>query len=70
MGNFLEWLQNITLLKLMDKPKETILMVKSLILAVSAMLAREKPSTNPLLDNEVKQSIELLETVGKVQTIL
>ncbi|KAI3771193.1 hypothetical protein L6452_02352 [Arctium lappa] len=39
---------------------------KSLILAVSAMLAGEKLGKNPLLDNEVKQAIELLERAGKI----
>ncbi|KAL8206134.1 hypothetical protein R6Q57_009685 [Mikania cordata] len=47
--------------------KENNLMVcKSLILAVSAILAGEKLSKNHLLDNEVKQAIELLERAGKI----
>jgi len=43
-----------------------LMVCKSLILAVSAMLAGEKLSKNPLLDNEVKQTMELLERAGKV----
>ncbi|KAI3810878.1 hypothetical protein L1987_20501 [Smallanthus sonchifolius] len=43
-----------------------LMVCKSLILAVSAMLAGEKPSKNPLPDNEVKQAIELLERAGKI----
>ncbi|XP_071692075.1 TPR repeat-containing protein ZIP4-like [Rutidosis leptorrhynchoides] len=43
-----------------------LMVCKSLILAVSAMLAGEKPSTNALSDNEVKQAIELLERAGKI----
>ncbi|KAJ0644292.1 putative meiosis specific protein Spo22/ZIP4/TEX11 [Helianthus annuus] len=39
---------------------------KSLILAVSAMLAGEKLSMNPLSDNEVKQAIDLLERAEKI----
>ncbi|KAK9070298.1 hypothetical protein SSX86_010698 [Deinandra increscens subsp. villosa] len=42
-----------------------LMVCKSLILAVSAMLAGEKLSKNPLPDNEVKQAIELLERAGK-----
>ncbi|KAI3802043.1 hypothetical protein L1987_30167 [Smallanthus sonchifolius] len=43
-----------------------LMVCKSLILAVSAMLAGEKLSKNPLPDNEVKQAIELLERAGKI----
>lgn len=43
-----------------------LMVCKSLILAVSAMLAGEKLSQNPLLDNEVKQAMELLDRAGKV----
>ncbi|KAK1421769.1 hypothetical protein QVD17_24384 [Tagetes erecta] len=43
-----------------------LMVCKSLILAVSAMLAGEKLSKNPLLDNEVKQTMELLERAGKI----
>ncbi|CAH1433101.1 unnamed protein product [Lactuca virosa] len=39
---------------------------KSMILAVSAMLAGEKESKNTLSDNEVKHAIELLERAGKI----
>jgi hypothetical protein len=43
-----------------------LMVCKSLILAVSAMLAGEKLSMNPLLDNEVKEANELLDRAGKV----
>ncbi|GKA43109.1 TPR repeat-containing protein ZIP4 [Tanacetum coccineum] len=43
-----------------------LMVCKSLILAVSAMLAGEKLSMNPLLDNEVKEANELLERAGKI----
>lgn len=39
---------------------------KSIILAVAAMLADEKERKVPLLDSEVKQAIELLNSNGKV----
>nr|XP_043622393.1 TPR repeat-containing protein ZIP4 [Erigeron canadensis] len=43
-----------------------LMVCKSLILAVSAMLAGERLSNNSLLENEVKQAIELLERAEKI----
>ncbi|XP_071699241.1 TPR repeat-containing protein ZIP4-like [Rutidosis leptorrhynchoides] len=43
-----------------------LMVCKSLILAVSALLAGEKLSSNTLSDTEVKQAIELLEKAEKI----
>lgn len=43
-----------------------LMVCKSIVLAVSAMLAGEKLSNDPLTNNEVKQAIDLLERAGKV----
>ncbi|XP_076926066.1 TPR repeat-containing protein ZIP4-like [Bidens hawaiensis] len=43
-----------------------LMVCKSIVLAVSAMLAGEKLSNDPLTDNEVKQAIDLLERAEKM----
>lgn len=46
--------------------ENSVMICKSLILTVSAMVAAEKQRQAPLLESEVKQAIKLLERAGKV----
>ncbi|XP_057964477.1 TPR repeat-containing protein ZIP4 isoform X2 [Malania oleifera] len=48
----------------------SVMACKSLILAVSAMIASEKQRDAVLLDSEVKQAIELLDKAGKMLKII
>ncbi|KAI8523362.1 hypothetical protein RHMOL_Rhmol13G0067400 [Rhododendron molle] len=47
-----------------------VMVCKSLILTVSAMIADEKQRKATLLDKEVKQAIELLDRAGKILTTI
>ncbi|CAK9170751.1 unnamed protein product [Ilex paraguariensis] len=47
-----------------------VMVCKSLILTVSAMIADEKQRNATLLDTEVKQAIELLDRAGKILSLI
>ncbi|KAM7527519.1 hypothetical protein LguiB_030929 [Lonicera macranthoides] len=49
-----------------DVERNNVMICKSLILTVSAMIACEKEKNATLLDTEVKQAIELLDKAGKI----
>ncbi|CAI9107255.1 OLC1v1006573C1 [Oldenlandia corymbosa var. corymbosa] len=49
-----------------EEGEHSVMVCKSLILSVSATLADETQTNKPLLENEVKQAVELSERAGKI----